>query len=57
MKTNNELPLCMMDHNLTLNDYDFVLFHLYKENELYREYYKAVRKTYPDRLMLFDGYG
>lgn len=54
MKTNNELPLCMMDHNLTLNDYDFVLFHLYKENELYREYYKAVRKTYPDRLMILD---
>lgn len=54
MKTNCELPLCMFNQNLTLNEYDFVLFHLYYKNEAYRNYYKEIRKLYPERLMIFD---
>jgi hypothetical protein len=54
IKTNSELPLCMLHQNIDLNSYDFVLFHLYKENEQYRNYYKSLRKTFTERLMIFD---
>ena len=54
MKTNCELPLCMMDKNLELNDFDFVLFHLYQSNKTYREYYQNMRKEHPERLMILD---
>ena len=39
MKINCELPNCMLDLNNELNDYDFILFHLYKKNETYKKYY------------------
>lgn len=54
MKINSELPLCMLSFNNELNEYDFVLFHLYKTNKRYRNYYLAQRRLYPDRLMIFD---
>ena len=54
IKINSELPLTMLDRNLELNQYDFVLFHLYKEYPEYQEYYKRLRKTHPDRIMIFD---
>ena len=54
MKINSELPLTMLQENLRLNEYDFVLFHLYKQYPEYRGYYKKLRETHPDRLMIFD---
>ncbi len=55
MKINSELPLdLLISHNLELNEYDFVLFHLYKDNEIYREYYRNLRMSHPDRLMILD---
>lgn len=51
---NSELPLTMLDKNVELNDYDFVLFHLYKQYPEYREYYKQLRIDRPNRLMIFD---
>lgn len=54
IKINSELPLTMLGNNLRLNDYDFVLFHLYKEFPEYRNYYKKLRETHPDRIMIFD---
>jgi hypothetical protein len=54
IKTNCELPLCLMEKNNELNDYDFVLFHLYKENKQYKEYFLNQREQNPDRLMILD---
>lgn len=54
IKTNSELPLCLLEHNLELNDMDFVLFHLYSTNEQYRDYYKRLRVEHPERIMIFD---
>jgi hypothetical protein len=54
MKINSELPLTMLDMNMELNEYDFVLFHLYKQYPKYREYYKRMRHENPGRLMIFD---
>lgn len=54
IKINSELPLCMLSKNNELNEYDFVLFHLYKTNESYREYFLNQRSENPDRLMIFD---
>lgn len=53
-KINSELPNCMLDLNNQLNEYDFVLFHLYESNIQYREYYLSQRRLYPNRLMIFD---
>ena len=54
IKINSEIPLCLLDENNKLNEYDFVLFHLYKTNEKYREYFLNQRRDHPDRLMIFD---
>lgn len=54
MKINSELPLTMLQENLRLNEYDFVLFHLYIKYPEYRDYYKKLRETHPDRLMILD---
>lgn len=54
MKINSELPLCMLDLNNDLNEYDFVLFHLFESNMKYKEYYLNQRIKYPERLMIFD---
>ena len=44
----------MLDNNNELNEYDFVLFDLYKTNQKYREYFLNQRKEHPERLMIFD---
>ena len=49
-----ELPLCMLSENLSLNDYDFVLFHLYRKYPDYKSYFKQMRQLYPDRIMILD---
>lgn len=54
MKINSELPNCLLDRNNELNEYDFVLFHLYESDTQYREYYLSQRRLYPNRLMIFD---
>ena len=54
MKTNCELPNSMLRMNAYLNDYDFVLFHLYSVDKTYREYYQGMRKYRPNRLMILD---
>ena len=54
MKINSELPLCLFEDNNNLNEYDFVLFHLYKSNKKYKEYYLNQRKLHPNRLMILD---
>ena len=54
MKTNSELPLCLLGQNNDLNQYDFVLFHLYKSNKDYRNYYRNQRILFPGRLMILD---
>lgn len=54
IKINSELPICMLSSNNELNEYDFVLFHLYKNNEQYRKYYLNQRKINSDRLMILD---
>lgn len=54
MLINSELPLCMLNENNALNEYDFVLFHLYDSNEDYREYFRNQRLVNPNRLMIFD---
>lgn len=54
MKINSELPLCMMGLNNKLNEYDFVLFHLFESNQKYRNYFKSQRTYFPDRFMIFD---
>ena len=54
IRINSELPNCMLKHNNALNEYDFVLFHLYSTNKKYKNYYLKQRKDHPDRLMIFD---
>lgn len=55
IKVCSELPIpVLLKDNLRLNDYDFVLFHLYDTNPVYKEYYKKLRQTHPERLMIFD---
>lgn len=54
MITNCELPLSMLSDNYKLNDYDFVLFHLYKTNPVYRNYYLTMRHLHPNRIMILD---
>lgn len=54
MFINSELPLTMLQENFRLNEYDFVLFHLYKQYPAYREYYKRMRQEHPERLMILD---
>lgn len=54
MITNCELPNTLLKYNIELNDYDFVLFHLLKDNVEYREYYYNMRRVHPERLMILD---
>ena len=54
MKINCELPNDMLSVNAYLNEYDFVLFHLYSTDKTYREYYQSMRKYRPNRLMILD---
>lgn len=40
--------------NEKLNEYDFVLYHLYKHSDEYAGYYQCLRKLKPNRLMILD---
>lgn len=44
----------MLNRNIRLNDYDFVLYHLCTTDKFYRAYYKYLRKKFRDRLMILD---
>lgn len=39
MKISHEVPLCLLKHSLTFNDYQFCLPHLLDENEEYRDHF------------------
>ena len=54
MVTNCELPNSLLKYNMELNDYDFVLFHLLRDNKEYREYYFNMKRNHPERLMILD---
>lgn len=54
MLINSELPLCMLDKNYDLNQYDFVLYHLYVNSQTYRDYYLKMRTDHPERFMILD---
>lgn len=54
IQTNSELPLCLLDRNEELNGMDFVLYHLYISNEIYRSYYRNLRLKNPHRPMILD---
>ena len=54
MKINSELPNCLLDMNNKINEYDFVLFHLYISDDIYKNYYLRQRESHPDRLMILD---
>lgn len=54
IKINSELPLCLLRENNDLNEYDFVLYHLYKSNDIYKSYYLKQRVDHPNRLMILD---
>lgn len=54
IETNCELPLCLMDKNNELNDYDFVLFHLFESNKQYADYFLNNRQQHPERIMILD---
>lgn len=54
MKVNSELPLCLLGQNEEINEYDFVLYHLYKHHKQYRDHFRQLRETRPDRLMILD---
>ena len=50
LKINCELPKCMLEDNNELNEYDFVLFHLYIKDAEYREFFRNQR----NRLTILD---
>lgn len=54
MLINSELPLCLLDKNEEINEFDFVLFHLCESNELYKRHFICNRYLYPKRLMILD---
>ncbi len=56
MLINSELPNQMLKHNTNLNQYDFVLFHLFRENDFYRKYFLDLRKSHigSNRTMILD---
>lgn len=54
IKINSELPNCLLDKNNTINEYDFVLYHLYSTNNKYKNYYLEQRFNNPNRLMILD---
>ena len=55
IKTNSELPITLLNGwNEKLNDYDFVLFHLYISESEYKKYFNEMREAHPERMMIFD---
>ena len=55
IKTNSELPVSLLNsYNEKLNDFDFVLFHLYVSDPEYKKYFDNMRETHPERMMILD---
>lgn len=54
MKINSELPLCLLNKNEELNEFDFVLYHLYSSCEEYKNHFLNLRETHPNRTMILD---
>ena len=54
MKINSELPLCLLNKNEEINEFDFVLFHLYESNKEYAYHFKKLRQEHPERTMILD---
>jgi uncharacterized short protein YbdD (DUF466 family) len=55
IRTNSELPITLLnDCNEKLNDFDFVLFHLYTTEPEYKKYFDEMREKHPERRMIFD---
>lgn len=55
VKINSELPITLLNKwNEKLNDFDFVLFHLYISEPEYKKYFDNLRKNHPERMMIFD---
>lgn len=42
------------DYNERLNDFDFVLFHLYISDPSYKRYFNSLRENHPERTMILD---
>lgn len=53
IQTNCELPACLLERSEELNDYDFILFHLFQKDKTYREYFSKVMKE-GKRMTIFD---
>ena len=55
IKTNCELPISLLNsHNVELNDFDLVLFHLYISEPEYKKYFDDMRENHPERRMILD---
>ena len=55
IKTNSELPITLLNqYNEKLNDFDFVLFHLYISEPEYKKYFDEMRENHPERIMILD---
>ena len=55
IKTNSELPITLLEKlNEEVNDFDFVLFHLYKSEPEYKQYFNKLRDEHPERMMILD---
>lgn len=54
MLTSHELPNQLLKLNEELNDFDFVLSHLYSKNCDYKYYYKYLKISNPNRLCILD---
>lgn len=55
--TSCELPNQLLGDrsiNYDINDYDFVLYHLFSSNSKYRDFYTRSRTTHPNRITIFD---
>ena len=49
-----ELPFTMLDKEMEVNDYDFVLYHHYLHSDIYKNNYLKRRKEHPERMMILD---
>lgn len=53
-QTSCEVPNPLLEYNLSLNDFDFVLYHLYRSNPTYKNYYNRIRKFRHMRECILD---
>lgn len=53
-QTSCEVPNSLLEYNLSLNDFDFVLYHLYRSNPTYKNYYNRIRKFRHIRECILD---